>query len=169
MPLPVIQIPASRDTTITPKGEVNLGDANYPDEIYTEGHAPRPVELDATDPGYTGPDSRIIEQRPSPLPSYEFANPSPGKPGSSDRMNCQDIGGVPGTDYLNYKDGPVRGFAMDSEPTFAHQELVSRPPGQFGPVVGGEDYSTLVANAAYQEAFAQYSTAPSDQAIVGAI
>lgn len=141
-----------------------------PEVTVTGGHAEqRLASSDINDAPYVGPDLRIIDNRAGVLPSYEFQNPSPGRPGSVDRITPQDIGGYSGAETFNFKDGPVRGHAMDSDPTYEHQRVVNRPPGNYGPVVGGEDYSTLVANAAYQESFARYSTASSDQAIIGAI
>lgn len=174
MPLPTIQIPQSgvppsSDEIYAGRGTVQRDDANNPDVTITGGHAERPIPYAATDGGYVGMDERVLDIVPGMMPTYEFNNPDPGNPGSVDRINAQDIGGVPGTDALNYKRGPVTGFAMDAESSFEHQVLVSTPPGSYGPVVGGEDYSTLVSNATFQQAFSQYSTAPSDQTITAAI
>ncbi len=170
MPVPVFTIPPSTDEVIVGGARaVNLNDADYPDEALTGGHGERIEPYDVQDGGYVGPDERIINDPSGMLPSYEFANPAPGQPGSTDRVNAQSVGGVTGTALQNYKNGPVTGYAMDADRPVQTQQIGHLPPGQHGPIVGGDDYSAVVAAAAFQQAFDQYSTAPSDQAIVGAI
>lgn len=154
------------DSTTQLHNAVELDDAYYADTPIS------PYRGDVNDinqsqrPAYAGMDAREIVFQPDALPGYNFLAPAPG---STDLIAPRDTGSIPGTTYLNIKDGPVTGFAMDEYQEGNRQQLESVPPGAYGPVVGGEDYSTIVNNATWQEAFSQYSNAASDQAIVGAI
>jgi len=156
----------SVDSSTVLHNAVELDDAYYADSPISpyRGYV---GDIDQTDrPGYAGEDKREITFQPDALPGYKFLAPAPG---STDLIAPRDTGSIPGTSYLNTMDGPVSGFAMDQFQEGNFQQLESSPPGAYGPVVGGEDYSTIVNNATWQEAFAQYSNAASDQAIAGAI
>lgn len=171
MPVPVLSIgvPIRNATDSVPvgSGAVDIGDiASYPQSLAlpSEGQGFRQPE----DPAYTGPEQRLIIEQSGALPPYSFLAPVPG---STDLVTPRDIGGIAGVVYENIMNGPVSGYGMDVDGyAVGHRQiLMTTPPGQIGPVIGGQDYGTMVSNAQFQEAFAVYSNAPSAQAIVSAI
>ncbi len=168
MPAPSVTVPVGNSHDSVPIGqELAQLDDFQPSQVVplpSEGIVSPAFDIA---PGYAGPQERQILETPGSLPRYEFLNPAPG---SVDLAFPRDAGSVPGTVYENIMAGPVSGYAMDADiPVGLRPVLLTRPPGQLGPVVGGEDYATMVANAAFQEAFAVYSNAPSDNTIISAI
>ncbi|MHB1357041.1 MAG: hypothetical protein ACYCZF_13820 [Anaerolineae bacterium] len=169
MPVPTIQrtvaIPNARDSVPYGHESIDLDDVEPSQDsaLPSEGQC-SPAHMLA--PAYAGPQQREIIQQPGTLPTYQSINPAAG---SVDLALPRDAGSIPGTVYENIMAGPVSGRAIDNSDVGFQQRLMMTPPGQIGPVVGGEDYSILVANANYQEAFAVYSNGPSDQAIIAAI
>lgn len=145
---------------------IDLDDPVYADQLTPPYRGAVGDIVQGDRPAYAGEDKRVLVYQPDALPGYNFLSPAPG---STDLSMPRDFNSVPGTSQLNYMEGPVTGSAMDVYQTGNRQVLASTPPGQYGPVVGGDDYSQIVSNATFQQAFAEYSNAPSDQAIVSAI
>lgn len=154
------------DSTTSLHNAVELDDGYYADTPISPYRGDVGDIVQDQRPGYAGSDSREIVFQPDSLPSYKFMAPAPG---STDLIAPRDAGSIPGTSYLNVKNGPVSGFAMDEYQEGNRQQLESVPPGAYGPVVGGQDYSSVVSAATWQQSFDEYSNAPSSQAIVSAI
>lgn len=125
------------------------------------------VAPQSANPGYAPAGNRTLVFEPSQATDtgYSFLFPAPG---SVDLIAPRDAGGIPSTDMLNVRSGPVTGFAMDHYSDI-RQGLDSQPPGYYGPVQGGTPQDQLISQAYWQQSFAQYSNAASDQAMVAAI
>ena len=167
---PAVVTPSDTDTVNLTSNTVTLDDGLYPDTWYGEdGDQSNDLGPQEWMPGYAQgqkPYSREFVFTPETLPSYAMLNPAPG---SQDLIAPRDSNSVPGTAQLNYIHGPVTGNSMDVYQEGNRQELLATPPGTYGPVVGGQDYSSVVAAATWQEAFAGYSNDAASQTIVGAI
>lgn len=159
------QVESDPDSYVKPNA-IELGDEYYPDTLVPAFRGDVGNIDQTMRPAYAGQDKREIVYQPGPLPEYSFLAPAPG---STDLIAPRDSGSVPGTAYENIMAGPVTGFALDQYQEGNRQALLSTPPGAHGPVVGGDDYSNIVTQATWQQAFAEYSNAASDQAIVRAI
>lgn len=156
------------DTVNVTKGTATLDDAFWAgDGVPNQERGNVGDMVQSYRPPYAQEDFREIEASPGPdLPAQSFLAPAPG---STDLFEPRYAGSIPGTNSLNFMHGPVTGRALDEGFTGSRQGLESRPPGAYGPVVGGDDYSNIVSMATFQDSFANYSTAASDQTIVSAI
>jgi hypothetical protein len=145
------------------------------DDGYIPGGEPFPYHGQVNDmpgtqiyrPAFSGAHKREIVQTPGQMHEQVFLAPTPNS--SDNLVRSRTADSISATDYLNYMHGPVTGNALDVWEHEYRQELSATPPGAYGPVVGGPDYSNVVSQASYQEAYADYSTAVSTQAIVSAI
>jgi len=113
-------------------------------------------------PMYAGGDeSREIIFTPGPQSGYTYL--------PQDRINREDVGSVPGTNYVNIHHGPVgleaNGFlAGNKTPTY------STPPAYYGPVGRtSPDYAAAVAYANFQNSFSNVSNQAANTAAVAAI
>jgi len=87
--------------------------------------------------------------------------------GAVDMETPWDIGGRPQQTTMISVDGPVNG--TDSVFSQTRQELPSFNPQYDGPVTGGTDYATALAQAQFATQAAQYSQAAVAAALVSAV
>lgn len=161
-PMPV----DSTDEYVAPE-TVQLDDAYIPTDEPYEYYGVTGEMGQTANPGYAGEGSRtlIVQPTQSTDTGYSFLFPAPG---SVDLTTPRDSGGIPGTDELNVRNGPVNGSAMDNYGNL-RQGLSTTPPGYYGPVQGGTPQDQLASQAYWQESFARYSNAASDQAMVASV
>lgn len=87
--------------------------------------------------------------------------------GAVDMATGWDVGGQPSHTTMIDVDGPVNGG--DSVFTQTRQELPTFNPQYDGPVSGGADYATALAQAQFATQAAQYSQAAVAAALVSAV
>jgi len=157
----------STDSSVSANVPV-LSDAYIPDDLPYDYYGNMGETVGGNvKPGYAGSGSRTLVLEPGQATDtgYSFLFPAPG---SVDLTAARDSGGIPGTTELNIRNGPVSGNQMDVYGN-VRQGLDSQPPGYYGPVQGGTPQDQLISQAFWQQSFAIYSNASSDQAMVAAV